>query len=181
MYKYNYKRIHVFIRNKNYKNKNYIPCIIYNKNTNISCYISLYEVNKIINNKLYIIFLIINKKKRIISLIKDIQFDIFKKKVLHIDFYKIIKNYPFKSYINIKTIGNSIGVLKGAYCNIILKKIKILTILKYYLKEIIFNITKLDIGDKILIKDIKNKNIKILHKKNKIILIIKMKKINKEV
>ncbi|MDH3004329.1 MAG: 50S ribosomal protein L25 [Candidatus Shikimatogenerans sp. JK-2022] len=177
---YNYKIYKVFIRNKKFNKKKYIPCIIYNKYLNIPCYINLLEVNKIIINKEYIIYLVIENKKKVICLIKDIQYNIFKNKIFHIDFYKIKKNIPFISYVNVRTIGNSIGVLKGAICNIVLKKIKILTTLKNYIKEFIIDITNLDIGDKIYIKDIKKDNIKILHKLNKIVISIKIKKINKE-
>ncbi|WOX79388.1 50S ribosomal protein L25 [Candidatus Shikimatogenerans bostrichidophilus] len=164
-----------------YKNNKYIPGVIYNKNFNLQFYISLSEINKIINKKKYIIYLIINNNKHI-CLIKDIQYNVLRNKILHIDLYKININKPFISFINIKLIGKSIGVSKGAICNTPLKKIKIKTILKYYPKYFKINITNLDIGDKIYIKDLleNNKHIKFLHPNNQIIVSIKMLKITKE-
>ncbi|WOX79123.1 50S ribosomal protein L25 [Candidatus Shikimatogenerans bostrichidophilus] len=168
---------------KKYKNNNYIPGVIYNKNLNFPFYISLSEINKLINKKKYIIYLTINNnKKKHICLIKDIQYNVFRNKILHIDLYKINVNKPFIAFINIKIIGNSIGVSKGGICNNPLKKIKIKTLLKYYPKYFKIDITNLDIGDKIYIKDIleNNKNIKFLHPINQIIVSIKMLKITKE-
>ncbi|WGH26082.1 MAG: 50S ribosomal protein L25 [Candidatus Shikimatogenerans bostrichidophilus] len=179
--KKNILRIIVRKKKKIYKNK-YIPSIIYNKNYNLPILISLKNVNKIFKKKDYIIN-IIYKKKIYIVLIKDIQFNILRNKIIHIDFYKIDnKNTEFITYVNVKTKGKSIGVLKGAICNIILKKIKIKTTLKNYHKIIYINISNLDIGDKIYIKDILNKykNIKFLHNYNQIIISLKINKINKD-
>lgn len=169
----------------NYKKKikkNYIPCIIYNKNYNSKCYINLSEINKIIKNKKYIIFLKKKKNKKLV-LIKDIQYNILRNKILHIDFFKINNNNTlFVTYVNIKIIGNSINFFKGAICNIILKKIKIKTNIKNYPEYFIIDITKLNIGNKIFIKDLKKKynNIKFLHSLNQIIISIKRKKIIKD-
>ncbi|WGH27110.1 MAG: 50S ribosomal protein L25 [Candidatus Shikimatogenerans bostrichidophilus] len=179
------KILNIFVKKRNKKKNNkYIPCIIYNKNYNLQCNISLLEINKILKNKEYIIYLNIkNYKNKFYVLIKDIQYNILRNKIIHIDFYKIDNiNLPFISYVNVKIKGNSIGVLKGAICNIPLKKIKIKTTLKNYPKNFKIDISNLDIGDKIYIKDIykKNKNIKFLHSCNKIILSIKKNKINKE-
>ncbi|WGH25355.1 MAG: 50S ribosomal protein L25 [Candidatus Shikimatogenerans bostrichidophilus] len=165
--------------NKINKKEN-IPCIIYNKKFNLPCYIPLVEVKKIIKKKKYIINVSINTKKKIVCLVKDIQYNILKNKILHIDFYKIEKKKPFKCYVNVKIKGNSIGISKGAICNIPLKKIKIETTLDNYIKEFYIDITNLDIGDKIYIKDIKINNVKILHPYNQIVVSIKIKKVNKE-
>lgn len=168
-------------KNKIKNNKvKFIPCIIYNKKLNLPCYISLLEVEKIIKFKEYIISILIENKKKIICLIKDIQYNVFKNKILHIDFYKIDNKKEFTCYVNVKTIGNSIGVSKGAICNIPLNKIKIKTTLKNYFKEFNIDITNLDIGDKIYIKNIVKNNIKILHPNNQVVVSIKMKKINKD-
>ncbi|WGH25719.1 MAG: 50S ribosomal protein L25 [Candidatus Shikimatogenerans bostrichidophilus] len=178
------KILNIFVNKRHKNKKENTPCIIYNKNFNLPCNITLLEINKIIKNKEYIINLNIDKKKKIICLIKDIQYNVFRNKIIHIDFYKIDnKNIPFTSYVNVKLKGNSIGISKGAICNIPLKKIKIKTTLNYYPKTINIDISNLDIGDKIYIKDILHlqKNIKILHPYNQIVVSIKMNKINKNI
>ncbi|MDH3005041.1 MAG: 50S ribosomal protein L25, partial [Candidatus Shikimatogenerans sp. JK-2022] len=109
------KKLNIFVTKKDKKNKKgYVPCIIYNKYLNLPCNISLLEINKIIKNKEYIVNVCIENKKKIICLIKDIQYNIFKNKIIHIDFYKIENNIPFICYVNVKLIGYSIGVSKGA-------------------------------------------------------------------
>lgn len=171
----------IIVKKRN-KKKEYIPCIIYNKNINFLCSINILEVKKIIKKKAYIVKIKIKNKNTIICLIKDIQYNILRNKILHIDFYKIEKNIFFKTYINIKVKGISIGVAKGAICYIVLKKILIKTKLKNYINKLNINITKLDIGDKIFIKDLikVHKQIIFLHNPNKIVISIKIKKINKE-
>ncbi|WGH24804.1 MAG: 50S ribosomal protein L25 [Candidatus Shikimatogenerans bostrichidophilus] len=166
----------IIIKNRN---KHDIPCIIYNKYINIPCSIELKDVNNIIKKKIYIINLYLNKNKYL-CLIKDIQYNIFKNKIYHIDFFKIEYNKKFKCYINVKTIGNPIGINNGGICYIVLKKIRILTTIENYFDEFIIDISKLDIGDKIYIKDILKKNIKILHELDKIVITMKTKKVISE-
>ncbi|MDH3004590.1 MAG: 50S ribosomal protein L25 [Candidatus Shikimatogenerans sp. JK-2022] len=179
-----YTSINISKRKKKGKiNKNkYIPCIIYNKNINLPCTISFREAQKIIKNKEYIVNINLVNKKKINCLIKDIQYNIFKTKIYHIDFFKIENKSFFTCYVNVRTTGNSIGISKGAICNIVLKQIKISTNLKNYIKEFIIDITKLDVGDKIYIKDLLklNPKIKILHPLNQIVLTINIKRIYKE-
>lgn len=171
--------IKIINRNKKNNKNKYRPCIIYNKNINYPGSISVIDIKKIIKKKEHIVNLNINKKKSI-CLIKEIQYDVFKKEVYHIDFFKIDKKEPFICYINVNTIGNSIGVTKGGICHVVLKKIKVLTNIKNYLNEFLIDISKLDIGDKIYIKDIIKENIKILEPLDKIIITIKVNKLNEE-
>ncbi|MDH3004966.1 MAG: 50S ribosomal protein L25 [Candidatus Shikimatogenerans sp. JK-2022] len=164
------------------KKKNFIPCVLYKKNLNLPCYINLLEVNKILRYKKYIIKIFLEKFQKYICLIKNIQFNILKNKVLHLDFLIINEKKPFIYYSNIKIKGNSIGISKGALCYIPLKKIKIRTKLKNFKKNFLIDITNLDIGDKIYVKDIKKKykNIEILHPDDLIIISIRINKKNKE-
>ncbi|WGH24619.1 MAG: 50S ribosomal protein L25 [Candidatus Shikimatogenerans bostrichidophilus] len=172
----NNKYMKVIIKNRN---KNDIPCIIYNKYLNLPCSIELKYIKKIISKKKYIINLLYNNKVYL-SLIKDIQYNIFRNKIYHIDFFKIESNKEFKCYVNVKTVGTPIGITNGGICYVVLKKIHILTNIENYIDEFLIDISKLDIGDKIYIKDILKDNIKILHDLDKIVVSLKIKKVINE-
>ncbi|WGH25592.1 MAG: 50S ribosomal protein L25 [Candidatus Shikimatogenerans bostrichidophilus] len=171
--------IKITILKRNINNKNYIPCVIYNKNFNFLGKINFLDIKKIIKKKEYLIKIKIEKKK-ILCLIKDIQYNIFKTKILHLDFYKIEKKTPFLYNVNVKIKGKS-KLSKGVLCNVPLKKIKVKSLIDNFIKEFKINVENLTIGKKIYIKDLKKNNIKILHPDNMVVVSIKMNKVNKEV
>ncbi|XCC45369.1 MAG: 50S ribosomal protein L25 [Candidatus Shikimatogenerans sp. Ttur] len=158
---------------------NKIICNLYNKYIkNLYFYIKdnikYYYYNK------YKFFNIIYKKKKYLSIIKEIQFHPINNKIIHIDFLHFKKNDIIITYINIKFIGKSIGVIKGGILEILIKKIKIKSNYNNIPNNIIINITKLKINDKIFIKDINNNNkFIILNNNNNLICFIKNIRKNK--
>ncbi|WP_185877479.1 50S ribosomal protein L25 [Blattabacterium cuenoti] len=164
------------------RSNNKIPCILYGKNINIPFFSSLEEIKKIVFNKKIcgvIIKLKINDNQynNIKAIHKEIQFDPVKDNILHVDFYKIEESTPIILHIPIIFIGRPIGVSKGGECFIPIKKLKIKVFPINIPEYIKIDINHLDIGNKIIIKDLKKENYTILHSYNT--LLVKIKKSRK--
>ncbi|XBT18766.1 MAG: 50S ribosomal protein L25 [Candidatus Shikimatogenerans sp. Tcar] len=161
------------------KKKN-ILCVLYNKNIKNNIYFYIKDKLKHYYYHKYKFYNIFYKKNIYLSLIKEIQYHPVNDKIIHIDFLKINTNEIITTYINIKFIGKSIGIIKGGILEIIINKIKIKSYYKYIPNYIKIDISNLNINDKIFIKDILNKKYNILNNRNNIICFIKFKKNIKE-
>ncbi|WP_185872860.1 50S ribosomal protein L25 [Blattabacterium cuenoti] len=164
-----------------------IPCILYGKDIDIPIpfSISLNSMNKFIyqSNIYYILLEIEGEKEKITAVKKEIQFDPVSDNIIHVDFFKINENKPIILDIPIKSVGRSIGIAKGGVYYSLIRKLKIKTLPKFCPEYIEFDISNLDIGDKIVVKDIyKNKKYIILHSMNTLIAKVKPTRIidNKE-
>ncbi|WP_185882520.1 50S ribosomal protein L25 [Blattabacterium cuenoti] len=155
-----------------------IPCILYGKYIDrpIPFSISLDSMNKFIyqSNIYYIILQIEGEKEKITAVKKEIQFDPVSDKIIHVDFFKINENKPIILDIPIQSVGRSIGVAKGGVYYSLIRTLKVKTLPKFCPEYIEFDISYLDIGDKIIVKDIyKNKKYIILHSMNTLIAKVK--------
>ncbi|XBT18115.1 MAG: 50S ribosomal protein L25 [Candidatus Shikimatogenerans sp. Tser] len=157
----------------NLKKNNYILGVLYNKKFKINKYFYYKDNIKYYYYNKYKFFNIIYKNKKYLSIIKEIQYHPISDKIIHIDFLYIKNKDIITTYINIKFIGKPIGVIKGGVLEIIKKRIKIKS--KYKNLPIYFkiNISKLEINDKIFIKNLLNNKFIILENINNIICFIR--------
>ncbi|WP_185873412.1 50S ribosomal protein L25 [Blattabacterium cuenoti] len=159
------------------KNKK-IPCIIYGKNLNIPFYATVDELNKImIHNKKCGVFIKLEDNKYIKAIQKEIQYDSVKDTIIHVDFYKIEDSSPIILNIPIEFIGRPIGVIKGGECNYFIKKLIIKSIAKNMPECIRINIHNLDVGDKIVVKNLKINKYIILNSDDELIVKIKIPRV----
>lgn len=159
-----------------------VPCVIYGTNI-CNIQFSIYEkfFKKLIYTKeVYKIIIDLYPKNnhnkendQIETILQDIQFHPVSDKILHADFYQLNKNKPIILNIPIKIFGKPIGLDKGGEYYSPLKKLKIKSLPINLPNYIPVDISKLDIGDRILIKEIYTKKYTILHPDNAIIAIVK--------
>lgn len=164
-----------FNKYKTYKDTNKVPCILYGKKLNIPFSSSLKELKKIVySRKLHwIIIKLEGYNEKIKAITKEVQFDPIKDQIIHIDFYKINEKIPIVIDVPIIFIGRSIGVSKGGEYYSSIKKIKIKSLPKNIPNCIKLNISEMDIGDKIMVKDLLNDKYRILHSNNTLIARVK--------
>lgn len=157
-------------------NSGKIPCVLYGVKENI-----LFSVQSELFKKLIypyngsIVFLeFLEYKKKIRSILKEIQFHPVYDTILHADFYKLLEGKKMELEVPIKIIGRSQGIGKGGKINIFLKTLKIRALPEKMPNYIELDITDLDIGDRLRVKDIlTKKKYKILNYFESVILTIK--------
>jgi large subunit ribosomal protein L25 len=89
-----------------------------------------------------------------IALIKDVQFDTFGRKILHVDFVRIALTEKVTTHIPVVLYGTSQGVKEGGILDHALKEIEIECLPTEIPKNIRINISELAIGNTIHITDL---------------------------
>lgn len=98
------------------------------------------------------------------AVIKEIQRDIIKRNITHIDMLILVPDRYVEVTVPVEFVGESIGVKKGGVLQILLNKLTIKTLPTYLPEKIEIDLSHLDIGDSIHIGDLKMEGIKFVER-----------------
>ncbi len=157
------------------RNGKNIPCVAYGHGEkNRVFYVDEKELNKIFHQ--------MGREKTLINIklddddflavIKDIQRSPRTNKIIHIDFQIIHKNEKMKLKVPVLVKGTSKGVIAGGILEHILRDIEIKCLPKDIPSHIEVDITDLEIGDSIHVKDLKIEKYDILDNPEEVILTV---------
>ena len=131
-----------------------VPCVIYGGKDQLFFAVSQKELDKIINSpEVYVIDLDINGTRKQ-AIIKDMQFHPVKDTPVHIDFLEVVEGKPVVVHLPIHVTGTSPGVLRGGKLQKKLRRLIVKGLIKDIPENITLDISKLDIGNDIRVKDI---------------------------
>lgn len=157
------------------RNTKLTPCVLYGKGEPIHFYTEIKSFkNLVYTPKTYTVIIKLEDNIKINAILKDIQFHPVSDIILHADFYQINQNKMIIMEVPIRLTGLSIGVVSGGILQINMRKLKLKTFPSKLPDEIIINVTKLKIGDKLYINEIQHEDYTLLHKNNELIVSIKM-------
>ncbi len=111
------------------------------------------------------------------TLLQDVQYHPVTDKILHADFLWFNIDKPVKTSLPVRTIGVAVGVLKGGSMKQVMRKIAVKAFVKDIPDYIDVDISKLDIGDSLTIKDLTIPNIEFLDRPNSVIISVKVTRI----
>lgn len=139
------------------RKKGSIPGVIYGKGIESEkIFVDKKELMKLLYSSLeeHIFFKIKFHDKEMYAIIQDKQWDVIKQEIRHIDFKVIDIKEEIKLYSEFRFIGTPIGVKKGGILETRIKKVKGKGLPMDYPKYIDCDVSKMDIGDVLTIKDI---------------------------
>lgn len=110
----------------------------------------------------------------ITAVLQDIQFHPLTDEILHIDFYQLFEDKEVTMEIPVKLTGNAKGVIAGGALRHNLRKLKIKALPANLPDLVTADITKLKIGDKLYVTELKSENYTILHPDNSVVAQVKM-------
>ncbi len=110
--------------------------------------------------------------KKYSTILQDVQYHPVSDKILHADFMEMTDGKPVKLNIPLRLEGTSPGVLKGGKLALKLRKIPVKAMPDNMPQEIVLNIDKLNIGDKIKASQIKSDKYDILLNENTVLVMI---------
>jgi large subunit ribosomal protein L25 len=113
--------------------------------------------------EMHLVDLKVGENEEVKCIVKDVQFDPVSDKIIHIDFQAITVGQVIQVQVPINILGQAIGVKQGGKFNHNLHKVDVECLPKHIPSHLDVDITNLEIGDSILIKDLKFENIKILN------------------
>ncbi|MCK4360316.1 MAG: 50S ribosomal protein L25 [Bacteroidales bacterium] len=154
-----------------------VPCVLYGGKEQIHFIADEKDFVKIIfTPEVFIIKLSINTKEYN-AVLQDVQYHPVTDKILHVDFLEILSGKPVIIGLPVVIEGSAIGVLGGGQLVKKIRKLKVKALVEHLPDNIILDITNLDIGDSIRVKDIQRKNLEFLDIPNAEIVGVKVTKV----
>lgn len=157
----------------------FVPGVYYSKGKDQI----IFSVEEKVLNKLVftsetsIIQLSIENEEPIGCIIKDIQFDPVTDRVVHIDMIGITLGQVMIVEIPISVVGTSVGVKEGGVLQVQLHKLEIECLPRHIPQNLEIDITELNIGDSIHVRDLEFENVKILNNEEATVLSIAQPKL----
>lgn len=147
--------------NKNRK-IGFVPCVLYGVegNTNLFCFVN--DLNDLIyTNDLYVVNLKFDSKKYR-TVIKEIQYHPLSDAPIHVDFMEITDDKTIKIEFPINFVGTPIGARQGGKVFKKLRKLHLKGKISELPDQIDIDISELDLGDMIKVKDLDLPDIEIM-------------------
>jgi len=142
---------------KELRKNDLIPCVFYAKGKdNIIFSATAKELRPVVYtaHKPIVKLFIDGATEPLEAIVKDITFDPVTEKIVHIDFLGLLPNHPITIELPVILKGTAIGTRLGGKLSQVVHKIKLTTTPDKLASAIEIDITKLDIGQQIQIKDI---------------------------
>ena len=131
-----------------------IPAILYgHKQESMMFLLNEKEISTALNTEAKMVNLKWDSSEEI-ALIKDVQFDTFGRKILHVDFVRIALTEKVTTHVPVLLYGTSQGVKEGGILDHALKEVEIECLPTEIPKNIRINIAELAIGNTIHLSDI---------------------------
>lgn len=150
-----------------------VPGVIYGGKENINFHASEIELNKLIfTPKVYLINLDLEGTNYFCH-IQDIQFHPVTDRVIHVDLIEILDDKPISIPVPIRIVGESEGVKGGGKLLTNLRKLMVKGLAKHIPDEVDIDISNLDIGDTIQIKELTFDNLELLNVPSDVVVMVK--------
>jgi len=157
------------------RNAGYIPAVLYgHKGTkNLSVKASEFESLFEEIGEHSIITLKVANKETAEVIVKDFQLDPVKRGIIHIDFFEIEMGKALRTAIPVKIEGVSSGVKKGGILETFIRDIEIECLPKDIPDHVSVDVTNLEIGDSVHIKDLMiPENLRVISNPEQVVLIV---------
>ncbi|MBR6330034.1 MAG: 50S ribosomal protein L25 [Bacteroidales bacterium] len=149
-----------------------VPCVMYGKNEQITFSVAQTAFDRIIfNPEPCFVEIEINGTKHS-AMMKDIDFHHVTDIVYHADFYELSDDKPIVMSIPVHTTGTSVGVMKGGKLAYKQKRLNVKALPANMPSEILVDITKLDVAQRVKVQDIPAENFQILNPKSSEVLVV---------
>ncbi|MBR1792474.1 MAG: 50S ribosomal protein L25 [Bacteroidales bacterium] len=149
-----------------------VPCVMYGKTEQMQFALNQQDFQRILFNPApcYVDIELGSEKRR--AMLKDIQFHPVTDIVYHADFYELSDEKPIVMSIPVHTTGTSVGVMKGGKLAYKQKRLNVKALPANMPSEILLDITKLDVAQRIKVQDIATENYCILNPKSSEVVVI---------
>jgi large subunit ribosomal protein L25 len=148
---------------KSYRNQGLIPCVMYGNGKAKHFATTLNEVKNAIYTPDFKLIEITLEGELHQCIIKEVQYHPTKDNILHIDFLQLIEGNPVKLEVPLRFFGNSPGLKAGGKLVQSIRRVKIKTLPSNIVDELRLDISSLELGQSIRVRDIKvDENIEIL-------------------
>lgn len=159
------------LASKALRNADKVPCVLYGSEKPIHFSANELDFSKLVYTpNAHTVVIDLDEGKKINAILQDIQFHPVSDKILHVDFYQVFDDKPVTMEIPVIFEGSAPGVLiSGGVLSINKRKLKIRALPSSLPDFITADISGLELGNKLLIEELKSDNYTILHPDNTVI------------
>lgn len=154
------------------REKGHVPCVVYGGKEQIHFSTNERSFKNIVFTPEACFVEIDLNGKKYLTILQDVQYHPVSDKILHADFMEITENRYIKLDIPVRLEGTSPGVLKGGRLVQKMRKLPIKALSINMPQEIVVNIGKLNINDKIKAVNVKSDKYELLLNDNTVIVMI---------
>jgi large subunit ribosomal protein L25 len=136
------------------RNDSRIPCVLYSPGLSEHFAAEVTSVRHLIYTSDFKVAEIDIDGKKHRCIVKDVQYHPVSEKILHIDFLRLVEGHPVKVEVPLRFTGVAIGVKGGGKLQQIMRRVKIKAMPENMISELKMDITKLDMGQSVRVRDI---------------------------
>ena len=152
------------------RNAGKVPCVVYGGEKPIHFSADEISFKRLVYTpNVYTALIELENGDKIEAIMQDIQFDPVSDKILHVDFYQLFEDKEITMNIPVKLEGNSPGVIAGGVLRFPNRKLRVRALPKNLPDFIVADISKLKIGDKIYVTELRNDAYNIMHPDNTVV------------
>ena len=138
------------------RNAEMVPCVLYGEKEPIHFAAKELDFSKLVYTPNAHTVVIKTEEGTFDAVLQDIQFHPVRDRILHIDFYQLFNDKPIAMNIPVNIVGNSIGVKMGGNLQKNQRKLRIKALPTNLPDYIEIDISKLEIGQRVYIREILN-------------------------
>lgn len=162
------------VATKALRNAGQVPCVIYGGDKPLHFHAEELAFKKLVYTPNVYTATIDLDGEKIITTLQDIQFHPVTDKILHIDFYQLFEDKEISMNIPVKLVGKSKGVAIGGALRHNMRKLKVKALPANLPDVIEADITELEIGNKLVVRSLKNDKYTILHPETTVVAQVRM-------
>jgi large subunit ribosomal protein L25 len=155
------------------RNAGKVPCVLYGGKEQIHFTADAASFKPIIFTPDTFLIQIDVDGKKYDAVLQDVQYHPLSDKLLHADFLLVTENKPVSVYLPVKHKGTSPGVIRGGKLKLKMSKIRLKGLLKDIPDHIMVDISKLQIGQSIKVRDLSIENLTLLSPASAVVIDVK--------
>ena len=150
-----------------------VPCILYGGSEQLSFLVEEKQFAKLLYTPdAYLVSLDVNGKQAK-AIVQDAQFDKVTDKLLHVDFMEAVPGKYLTVKVPIVTHGSPVGVKKGGKLQTKIRRLTVKGLVDDLPDHITIEVAHLELGQSILIKEMKNDKLKFLDPQNAAVVTVR--------
>jgi len=155
------------------RNAGKVPCVLYGGKEQVHFTADAASFKPIIFTPETFLIEVDVDGKKYNAILQDVQYHPLSDKLLHADFLLVSQDKPVTVYLPVKHKGTSPGVIRGGKLNLKMNKIRVKGLIKDLPEFIMVDISKLQIGQSVKVRDLSLENISFLSPTNAVIIDVK--------
>ena len=113
-------------------------------------------------------------KKKVMAVIKDIQFHPVEEKILHMDFLEVTEKKPVVMEVPVSLEGHSEGVKAGGKLTLQMRKLKVKALYNLIPEKLTVNVAHLGLGKTVKVGELSYENLELLNAKEAVVCAVKL-------